>query len=234
MFIMAPYRFATGVNDPHYASVSHLLHFEGADATTTFTDQKGATWSVAGNAQIDTAQFKYGASSGLFDGSGDYIETAGTLSNTLSSSDFTLEAWIKPVLTGDRCIAAKRASGTAGWALEARSTGAIWLRANINSTYSDTRITTATGLITSNTNWHHVALTRNGTAWTIWVDGNSAGTLTSSGGFNDAGGQVLRIGRAANLGEDEYSGWIDEFRLTKGVARYTSNFTPPSVAFPDS
>lgn len=224
-----------GATDPHIANVVHLLHFDGVDASTTFTDSRGPTWTAGGNAQLDTAQSKYGSASGLFDGSGDFIQTAGTsgaVSNTLGSTDFTVEAWVRPVLTGDRTIAAKRASGTSGWAWTIDSTGALRLRANINGTWSDTRMISATGLITGTT-FQHVAWTHNGTAWTLWVDGASVATLTSAGGVNDSSAQVLRIGSATNAGENYYSGWIDEFRMTSGVCRYTAPFTPPTAAFPD-
>ena len=55
-----------------------LLHMDGADGSTTFIDESGKTWTRAGNAQIDTSQYKFGGASGLFDGSGDWVDTPGS------------------------------------------------------------------------------------------------------------------------------------------------------------
>ena len=53
-----------------------LLHMDGADTSTTFTDESGKTWTANGNAQIDTAQSVFGGASGLFDGTGDYLSAS--------------------------------------------------------------------------------------------------------------------------------------------------------------
>jgi hypothetical protein len=224
---------AAAAGDPYWASVSSLLHFEGADASTTFTDAKGRTWTANGNAQIDTAQFKYGTSSGLWDGAGDYIQTTTDAALTITTGDFTVEAFVRPVAGADRSVVSQRNSGANGWALEVRSTGAVWLRALIGGSYSDTRIATAAGTVAFGV-WTHLALTRLGSLFTVWVNGVSAGTLTNSGTFDNNSNAPTRLGRSQSASEDDYSGHIDEFRFTKGVARYTSAFTPPTAAHPDS
>jgi hypothetical protein len=76
--------------------------------------------------------------------------------------------------------------------------------------------------------WHHVAVVRNGSTWTIYVDGISRGTGTWSG-------TIANIAYGPYIGADqfygrEYTGYIDDLRVTKGRARYTANFTPPSKA----
>src|SRR5690606_29617491 len=85
-----------------------LLHFEGSDGSATFTDSNigGAakTWTANGNAQIDTAQSKFGAASGLFDGTGDYITTPDHNDFTLGSSDFTIDFWAKRNSNGNMRI----------------------------------------------------------------------------------------------------------------------------------
>jgi hypothetical protein len=72
-----------------------LLHFDGSDASTTITDSNSGgsahTWTAAGNAQIDTAQYKFGGASGLFDGTGDWVTTPDHADFTLGSSDFTID-----------------------------------------------------------------------------------------------------------------------------------------------
>lgn len=221
-----------GGGDPFFSSVQLLMHMEGADASTTFLDVKGKTCTASGNAQIDTADKKYGTSSALFDGSGDVV-TIGTNSDFAFPGDFTIEWWAKANSGSDRSVISKRSTGTVGWAIEMRSTGALWLRARIDSTYSDTRFATATGVFSFGV-WTHIALTRNGTLYTFWVDGVSVGTQTFTTGAIDAASTPVRLGTSAAVGENYYSGWLDEVRITNGVCRYTSTFTPPAAAFPDS
>ena len=62
----------SGVDDTYTKS---LLHFNGSDGSTTITDESGKTWTAYDNAQIDTAQSKFGGASMLLDGVGDYIKT---------------------------------------------------------------------------------------------------------------------------------------------------------------
>lgn len=218
--------------DPYWANVVSFLDFEGANGSTTVTDLKGKAWTANGNAQISTAQARSGSSSGLLDGVGDYFETADHADFQFSASTpFTLEGFIRPVLGADRSFLSKRNSGTGGWALEARSTGAIWLRGNINGSYSDTRITTATGLIVAGT-FTHWAFTSNGAGlFRLWVAGALAGSLSSAGALDGAAGVPVRIGRSQSASENDYSGNVDLYRFTKNVERYTGAFTPPT-SFP--
>jgi hypothetical protein len=80
--------------------------------------------------------------------------------------------------------------------------------------------------------WHHIAMTRTAvdTTFKLWLNGNlDATSVQPSGPANDA--SPLNIGQMNNVTAD---GWIDDVRITKGVARYTTNFVPPDQQFPDS
>ena len=72
-----------------------LLHMDGSDGSTTFTDESGTTWTANGNAQIDTAQSKFGGASGLFDGASDYLQTPYTADHNTGTGDFTIDQWIR-------------------------------------------------------------------------------------------------------------------------------------------
>src|SRR5687768_4015081 len=80
--------------DPHFASVVLLCDFDGTDAATTAPDESpvGRALTFVGNAQIDTAQFKYGVSSLLLDGSGDYV-TAPDSTDWRFAGEFTIESF---------------------------------------------------------------------------------------------------------------------------------------------
>src|SRR5690606_34123168 len=87
-------RIATGPSstDPYWSSVSSLLHFNGSNGSTTFTDEKGVGWTASGDAEISTAQSKFGGSSLSLDGTGDWLD-ASNAGFTFGTGDFTIEAW---------------------------------------------------------------------------------------------------------------------------------------------
>jgi hypothetical protein len=80
--------------------------------------------------------------------------------------------------------------------------------------------------------WYHVAYVRNGSSFRLFVDGTekTAGATISGTLFN--GTAPFNVGRTAD-GSNFLNGYIDDLRITKGVARYTANFTAPTKAFPD-
>jgi hypothetical protein len=78
--------------------------------------------------------------------------------------------------------------------------------------------------------WHHVAATRSGNTVRVFLDGTEDASATFSNGT--AASSALVIGAFAD-GTEALNGWMDEIRITKGLARYTANFTPPTEAFPD-
>jgi hypothetical protein len=222
--------------DPQFTSVSLLLHGNGTNGSTTIVDssQFPKTVTAFGNAQISTAQGKFGTASIAFDGNGDYVQSADNPAFDISSGNFTIECFVYPLGSTDRGICSKRNVGAPeGFALEVRATGAVWLRNKIDGTYSDVNFQTATGLV-SNSAWTHIALVRDGSLFSIYVNGTSRATRTSAG-LLDNPPRALVIGKSTSdaSNENPFNGYIDEFRLTKGVARYTANFTPPTAAFPD-
>ena len=90
----------TVTNTESYDSYTKLmLHMEGSDGSTTFTDEIGKAVTANGNAQIDTAQKKFGAASGLFDGTGDYLTLANSNDWSFGSGDFTIDFWVNHATT---------------------------------------------------------------------------------------------------------------------------------------
>lgn len=231
--------FSAPATDPYFASVSSLLHFNGVGASTTFTDVTGKTWTAAGNAQIDTAQSKFGGSSGLFDGAGDYISTPHHTSLNLAAGDFTLEGWIRlsAITGGNQMILNKDGvfgSSHPSYALFVTSSGKIAVGVSTGDGISYAQSVPGTTTLSLNT-WYHVAATRSGTTLRVFVDGVKDAEATQTGTPVD-GGKALYSGNYASNGaaEDMFNGWLDDIRITKGIARYAANFTPPASAFPNS
>lgn len=210
-----------------------ILHFDGADASTTMTDGTGRSWTAGGNAQLDTAQYKFGTSSLLLDGTGDYITTADSDDFNIGSNDFTVDMWVK------------RNTTTAGMYIAGQSDNlgnsrsiSILFHPSTNAAhvyfYYDLLLAQAgsASALTDTTTWHHIAVVRYGGSLKVYLDG-VGGTSTDISGLTavDSTGS-FSIGRLGDLATGTlYNGWIDEFRFSKGVARWTSDFTPPTSQY---
>lgn len=218
--------------DPDFDSVVSLLHFDGTDAGTTFTDVTGLVWTGAGNAQLDTDQKKFGTASLLLDGTGDYLESPDNDTWSLGTSDFTIECWVRhgadPTLNARWLSKWTEAGNQREWAFGPLATGN--LRFSYSTTGADSVTRDKAWTPVANT-WHHVCAMRVGTTLYMFQDGVSLGTATIADMF--VGSSVCRIGNGVDSGV-AFNGWMDEIRITKGVARYdTGGFTPPAAPFPD-
>ena len=178
-----------------------------------------------GNAQIDTGTVKYGTGALEFDGSGDYLD-ARLGSDNILIGDFTVEMWVYPTaITGsNRCFLFLENGSNSPSFFMYGATGYIALDIANVATYNlgSTAITT--------NSWQHLAFVRSGSTLTGYINGTATGTATVTASLGGAG--AMRIG-AGGGGAANYAGFIDDLRITKGKARYTSNFTPPTAAFAD-
>ena len=227
------------VTDANFGAVSLLLHMNGANASTYFPDHSynALTVTANGNAQISTAQSKFGGASALFDGTGDDLRIASPSDSLINwyTGDYTLEYWI-------RCTAFPAASGSGSASI---IVGNMSNSADTNywsfGPIGDGRIRfyyynggavsfTTTSSISLNT-WTHLAFVKSGTSMTIYIDGVSSATATVSGTPQSASATGFGIGQYVNV---SFNGYIDSLRITKGIARYTAAFTPPTAQFPNS
>lgn len=242
-FIINPYRFAAEPvsgdpnpidQDPFYPDVTVLLHFNGSNGATTFVDQIGNAWTANGNAQLTTTTAKYGSAALILDGSADWLSA--TIPDVIGTADFTIEAWIRiDSLASDGeifCISAADLNlNSFNIVFEYKTTGA--LRGSIQTGSGgavNVDITSASGLLATGA-YYHVALTANGTAANIWINGSSVGSGTITG--TRANGQsACRIGYLTDALSGAvtryFNGRVDDFRITK-ACRYTATFTPPAA-----
>jgi hypothetical protein len=222
---------AAGSIDASWTSVPVMLGFDHRDASARIINESdsGAVVTANGNAQADTAQSKFGGASLLLDGTGDFLTLAHNALYSVTNGDFTVECWVRRNTSKLHCITTKRpGTGATEWAFYANATTNVLIAQAFASGSLVLNIAGTTGLTTG---WHHVALSVSGTTWRAFLDGalEASGTPSSTPTGNT---EVLHIGRdPTNAGRD-WNGWIDDFRFTAGVARYTAAFTPPAAAFP--
>lgn len=217
-----------GPTDPLWAFVTSLLNFGGADGSTTFTDSKGiVTWTPNGNVQVDTS---LGYNAGLFDGSGDYLQASSDAAFGFGTGDFCVEC-IMVSTTPDMVSFDNRTTDEHGVMLVNQQPGS---GGNNSISYYGTPgglRSGGSGHATNDGNPHHLAWTRESGTFREFVDGVKTyeATMTSDLGTSRPG----RIGGAFNNAA-WFNGWIVVHRITKGVARYTADFTPPAAPFPTS
>jgi hypothetical protein len=185
---------------------------------------------TVGNAQVSTAQYKYGSSSLYFDGSGDWLSAPPTPQTDFGSGDFTIECWLYRTASGaasDSGIASRGApSNTNGFVFGYTSSNVL----TFNFNYSGAIVTGSTA-IPINT-WTYVAVTRNGTTFRLFVNGTVDATATSSNSQTTNASDVFYVGRSGFSSDRIVTGYIDDLRITKGLARYVQTFTPPTAALP--
>jgi hypothetical protein len=215
--------------DEYFQNVSLLLHGDGTNGSTTISDSSPSPKTVTafGDAQISTAQSKFGGASIAFDGTNDYLDIGSNSAFGYGLNDFTIECWVyRNVSSAVQVILEQRA------AVSVQLVPTLYISATKLFYYTNgsNRIT---GGVVSASQWVHIALSRSGTSTRLFINGLQTGS-TFTDTFNYIASPV-RIGD----GNDGVSptaslnGYIDDLRITKGVARYTGNFTPPTAPFPD-
>lgn len=222
------------------ANVSSLLHFDGANASTAFTDVIGKVWTRVGTPTISTAQSKFGGASGLFNGSGQAITTPDALDLNFGAGDFTIEGFVRlstfAVAGGPTNLVLKDnpAPVTLGMSpvrIDINPDGSVSMYSSYTGAAQDIAQTSAAGQVVLNT-WYHIALVRNGTTLKLYLGGvqkltaNIAANALWTNAFPFRYGGRLHNGAALAL-----NGHMDEWRVSKGVAKYTAAFAPPTAAF---
>jgi hypothetical protein len=214
-----------------------LLHMNGANGSTTFTDEAGNTFLANGNAQITTAQSVFGGACGVFDGTGDFLNVAYTPNWTLdggsNSNQWTIDLRIR--FNGD--------PGTAivGMVQQREDNNGFWsLLLNNKNLQFILRVAGVNTVVVQNAwnpasaTWYHVACVKEGTTgYKMFIDGVQIGTTQTDTDVipNFSGG--IQVGRHTGVTgtNSDLNGWIDELRISKGIARWTANFTPPTSEY---
>ena len=227
---------SVSATDPYWSNVSARLHMDGADASTTIVDQKGGSWAASGNAQIKTDVSKFGGAALRLDGVGDVVTGPDSDAFDFGAGDFTIEFWFYcdsslGAGTTQRVFSAKWGTGiTKAWLVDYYLGN---LRCVVDDLSYSSFVTQAEFNFTAG-NWYHIAWSRSAGISRIFVDGAMVRNETFAHNISPASTPVLIGYKGDGAGTEYLNGRIDEFRVTKGVARYTAAFSAPSSAFPDS
>lgn len=222
--------------DPYFDYVSLLLKMDGSNDSTTFKDSSLKNFSITtnGDAKVSTAQSKFGGSSAIFDGTGDYLSLTATNAFNFFNTNYTVECWFYRTVnqTGGQLFGDRITAVYSSYALEINSSNKLHLhiRSAASSWYNTSGYVSNT-VIAAN-QWVHIAWVCNGSKTTMYIDGVADSVINNLNiPILSAYAQptTIYVGAGGNGG---INGYIDDLRVTRGVARYTSNFTPPTVVFP--
>jgi hypothetical protein len=226
--VLKPPAAVSSTGDPYFSAVSLLLHMDGTNGSTTFVDSGPNAFAITryGTASISTTQSKFSGTSGYIDGSGARLGLSSTAID-FGTGDFTAECWIylnsNPSSAYGQIMGKHVYGVSASWILQlntARVLSFLWNDgANI--------LSTATSLNLGQ--WYHVAASRSGSTLRIYIDGSQVASTTISYTFSSS--TEFTIGSSSNdISAARINAYIDDVRLTKGVARTIS---VPTAAFPD-
>jgi hypothetical protein len=224
-----------------------MLHMDGTDESKTFTDDSDSEHTVTanGDAQIDTAQKKFGTGAGLFDGNGDYLSVPDSADFSFGSGDFCVDGWLYPNdLTGTQTIISKAYHGInkRSWNIDSVD-GELQFWYSVNGSDYSSLVESGTSLVTGS--WQHIAVAYTSGNFHMYYNGTRVATVAFSSGLytNDI---TLKIGTGEDGSVNFWNGHIDELRISKGAARIddaddplycggtpADGFTPPAYSYTD-
>jgi hypothetical protein len=211
------------------ANTNYLLNYTNGGI---FDNAMMNNLETVGNAQISTSVVKFGTGSLAFDGNGDYLVPNAPNSNItlgLGSGDFTVEFWVYFIggLGSDIVLYDGRPISTNG------AYPTIYVNSLSQLSYVVSGVDRITSVSTFSTlTWYHIAVARSGTSTKMFINGTQVGlTYTDSTSYLSAARRPVIAINGFNESAAPLNGYIDDLRITKGYARYTTNFTPPTQAF---
>ena len=219
------------------ANTKYLIHCDGADASTTFTDELGHTVTRTGNGQVDTAQSKFGGAAYLGDGSGDNVSIADHADLDVGTGNWTIDFWLRWNGTPNNCWLFHKGhdSPNSTYTFMCQCwPGSNWIYIQINNGGTVVSAMQQSWTPSADT-WYHLAFVRSGTSLFLFIDGvKKTGDMSyqafASGAACPTTTDPLKIGSYQDASYS-FKGWIDEIRISKGTARWTADFTPPTEAY---
>ena len=230
------------VQNSRYTALSVKAVAAGSNQTFDDASASNHTINVAGNSTTSTfsphrhdgysAYFTTNGSNSASGGTGQYIQSDLTSELTLDTSDFTISCWVYGI-SKLRNYPRILQIGPQNTPWGASQLSILYKHNDDNDSISlamqgigGNSMLIASGPINDN-QWYHVAVTRSGSTFTLYIDGVSAGTYTSSGSATGTGNKAILIG-SASAGDSDFHGYISDVRVINGTSIYAGNFTPPT------
>jgi hypothetical protein len=222
--------------DPLFGSVALLLHMDGTGNTFVDSSATPKTITANGDATQSAAQSRFGGKSGLFDGDGDYLSIADSGNGfAFDTGDFVYEWWFRSAASNAYAAMVTRPYSLPGGILISLNGASGNGRPEIfwREFQNALLIQSDAGGFNDN-DWHHFAFVRSGTTCSMYIDGVRRGTRT--GVSTSVSTSTVVVGTDIEFGGRDFTGYIDDLRITKGNDRgYTgATITVPIAAFPTS
>lgn len=214
-----------GSGDPYWTNVVSLLQFQGPEGSTDIFDEKGVGWVLRGSPRLSTDNPLFGISSLFLDGASSIA--ASSPGFAFGTDPYTVELWwlfnAVPLINGN--LAYWGASGPDG-----NPVGGLFELASGNGLVFWRGGNRVSGTSIVGAGYRHVALARGASGHSrLFIDGVLQGSFLDATNYTST---WVKLGRFAS-GNDVPSSRCAALRITAGVARYTSNFTPPTAPFPN-
>ena len=220
--------FGSTAGDDQFAKVTALFNFDGSDGDTTTSgldaSNKNLTLSYSSGDQLSNTQKKFGATSLYV---ADNVTVSSSDGFNMGTGDFTIEGWYYLTQFNNQFLYDQWSSSSTG-----AGNNQIYVKStdggSIRVYYDGSGKFTTTGGFSLNT-WTHLAVVRYSNTITVYFNGTADGTTQSySGQFGKTGDLYIGDQHAGGGGAPQM--YVDDLRVTKGLARYTSNFTAPTTA----
>jgi hypothetical protein len=219
--------------DTNSSYISLALPMDGTNGGTSFGDQSAVirgsgsakTVTVNGNTNTSTAVSKFYGSSGKFDGSGDYLTIASSADLTVGTGAFTAESWIYPLSQSNAILFQNYDNGNGGWSLRIQDLGG-----SVNGVSSIGPVIGFTSGTLPTSSWSHVAAvwSATGSNCSVYINGVLARTISN---IPSTAQDTFWIGAQGDQGPGNFfNGYIQDLRIYKGVAKYTSAFSVPAMS----
>jgi len=226
-FLIDPFQFVKPPEGDEYTKL--LLHFDGDNGSSVFIDTSRSQHSYTEtDAVLDTSQSKFGGASCYFNGSTVGIKFLNGLDWDFGVDDFTIDFWVRmSSIVADQSLFNAYTLGNfkADFSILPLSGTTGQMLVYINGSAA----IVMQGATFSNDTWYHIALVRSGDSWKSYRDGSMYGSGSESLAFGSSTDDIT-IG-TSRAQSPVLNAWIDEFRVSKGIARWTSDFTPPSAPY---
>ncbi len=211
--------------DPFAGNVISLLHLDGPNLSTSYLDKiQSRLWGFAAPAPtLSNLQAKFGPTSLLVPGAGNIAVVSGGGADAFGTGDWTIEFYFFPiVLIGTMIITDFRTTNP-------DAAPAIYYNGSTIN-YFTVNADRIMGTSIPTGSWSYIALSKVSGNTRMFIDGNQVGsTYVDANSYTNS---AMCLGSGFSAGQI-INGYIDEYRVTKGVGRYITNFTPPTAPFPD-